>query len=241
MSANLPIQNLLDRQVQAGSFAHAYLFVGPKETGKKELALSFAKKVLENEGLSSHPDFLHFDCAADSSAENVREFISRLSLKPFVAKQKFALISNIENLNVQGSNSLLKTLEEPAPGTIIVLTANTRKILPTIFSRCQVFNFNRKQTQKRQARTDVEGGGLVSIINFAGKDSTDRLLAINKFAELEEAELKQEIEDFIFESAGVLAAEPEKYTYLAAGLKAYEDLNTNKNKKLLLQGLMLKL
>src|SRR3989344_8980302 len=133
---NQNVRNILDRQLENGRLAHTYLFVGPKGTGKKSLADEFAGKILEmpprdeaSDSLLRHPDYSHFDCLVDGTAESVREFIGKIALKPFLAKRKFALISNIENLNPQGANALLKTLEEPPQNTVMVLTADTRKVL----------------------------------------------------------------------------------------------------------------
>lgn len=246
------IKNILEKQLENGRLAHAYLFAGPKGTGKKALALEFARKIIDTGNLSAHPDYFFLDCAQDASAESVREFIGRIFLKPFLAKRKFALLSNIENLNIQGANALLKTLEEPPQSTVIVLTADTRKILPTIISRCQVFSFNRLVASSSNRITTppldkLEGpllekeGIAPQLIDFTDKPLAERLLAINGLADLEEAELKSSIEDFIYESATRLSSAPEKYIHLATGLKAYEDLNTNKNRKLILQGLLTKI
>ena len=234
------IKNILDRQIQTGRFPHAYLFVGPKGSGKKTMATDLAKKLLGTENLAVHPDFSEFSAEAEASAESVREFTIRMGMKPFVAKLKFALMANIENMTSQGANALLKTLEEPPENTVMVLTANVRKVLPTIFSRCQVFNFNPPSLKLRRA-SPGQADSDSSIFDFAGKSLSERLLAINTFSDLEESDLKQRIEDFINHCAHRLSAEPQKYVQLAAGLKAYEDLDTNKNRKLILQGLMVKI
>jgi DNA polymerase III delta prime subunit len=188
--------------------------------------------------LAVHPDFSEFSAEAEASAESVREFTIRMGMKPFVAKLKFALMTNIENLTSQGANALLKTLEEPPENTVMVLTANLRKVLPTIFSRCQVFNFNRRGSH---ADANADHTPEVKISDYAGKSLAEKLLAVNTFSDLEESDLKQRIEDFINHCAQRLSAEPQKYVQLAAGLKAYEDLDTNKNRKLILQGLMVKI
>src|SRR3989344_1069017 len=94
------IRKILQKQLENDRLPHAYLFLGPKGTGKKNLAEEFAKQILETNNLSTHADFALLDCSAGASAESVREFIARVSLKPFIAKRKFALVSNIENLNV---------------------------------------------------------------------------------------------------------------------------------------------
>lgn len=234
---NSYIKNILDKQIENGRLAHAYLFVGPKFVDKIDLVLGFAKKIIASENLKNHPDFSELDCLDDISIEMVRDFIGRIALRPFVAKKKFALISNIENLNIQSSNALLKTLEEPAENTVLVLTANTRRVLSTIVSRCQVFNINYRLIKDLKRKNNESA----QIIDYAGKSLSERLLAINKFAELEEVDFKQVIENFVYDSAESLFLKPQKYNYLSAGLKAYEDLNTNKNKKLILQGLFMKI
>lgn len=276
------IKKILNKQFEAGKLAHAYLFVGPKGTGKKSLAKELAEKVLglrlsdEDAGnlnrpvgtfsspaegvLKRHPDYYQLDCSQDASAETVREFVDRMALKPFLSKRKFALLSHLENLNAQGVNALLKTLEEPPQNTVIVLTANTGRILPTILSRCQVFSFNRALTslsprlhqggeagigglrQEEEARVgDLNQDRRMKLADFAGKSLAERLLAINQFADLEEEGLKNSIEDFIYESADDLHQHPENYHRLTAGLKAFEDLGTSKNRKLVLQGLLRKI
>lgn len=273
---NQQIKNILEKQFAVDRLSHAYLFVGPKGVGKRSLAVELAGKVLgiassdedsvtssvpkvrdisplkgekNIEVLLRHPDYSQLDCLQDASAESVREFIGRMALKPFAAKRKFALIANIENLNAFGANALLKTLEEPSANTVIVLTANTRRVLPTIISRCQVFNFNRNADPSRVVNTTPsrsESGhpslaGGEKIADFAGKSLSERLIAINQLADLEENDLKEGIETFIYESADALYQNPQDYARLAAGLKAFEDLNTNKNRKLIMQGLFMRI
>jgi len=136
------IKNILNKQLSAGVFPHAYLFIGPQEVGKRTLALEFAQKILGTHNLANHPDFLELNQETEITMEPALAFIGRLSLKPFVGKYKVAIINNAENLNQQSGNALLKTLEEPSDSTIIILVAGFGKILPTIYSRCQIFNFN---------------------------------------------------------------------------------------------------
>ena len=136
------IKNILEKQLSAGVFPHAYLFVGPQGVGKKALGLELAQKILGAENVTGHPDFLLLDVEGEIKMESALEFISRLSLKPFIGKYKVAIINNAENLNQQSGNALLKTLEEASGSTIIILVAGFGKLLPTIVSRCQTFNFH---------------------------------------------------------------------------------------------------
>jgi DNA polymerase III delta prime subunit len=135
------IKNLLGRQLAGQKFSHAYLFRGPAGVGKRFLALEFAKKLLQTGELANHPDFEILDSAGEITLEQALAFSQRLSLKPFVAKKKVFVINHAQNLNSASGNALLKNLEEPSADTIIILVAEGA-VLPTIFSRCLVLNFN---------------------------------------------------------------------------------------------------
>jgi len=136
------VKNILDKQLLSGKLPHAYLFSGPEAVGKKSLALEFARKVLNTEKLENHPDFQILDTEGEIVMEQALDFISKMSYKPFLAAKKIAVINNAQNLNTQSGNALLKTLEEPSDSSVIILIAGPGKILPTIFSRCQVLNFS---------------------------------------------------------------------------------------------------
>src|SRR6185369_16832179 len=135
------VKSILEKQLAQGRFPHAYLFGGPEGLGKKQLALKFAQKILQTEKVLSHPDFQILDLEGEIGMESVLDFISGLSFKPFAGSHKVAVVNNAQNLNTQSSNALLKTLEEPAGGTIIILISSTTQLLATIVSRCQVFSF----------------------------------------------------------------------------------------------------
>ena len=128
---------ILERHLSSLALPHAYLFSGQEGVGKQSLALEFAKKLLKTDNLQNHPDFQIIDVQGEIIMDNIHDFISRLSLKPFVAKKKVAIINNAENLNPQSGNALLKTLEEPSADTVIILVSSG-KLLPTIVSRCQI-------------------------------------------------------------------------------------------------------
>lgn len=150
---------LLDRE---GRLAHAYLFVGPKDVGKKATALAVAR-VLNCEDRAgakalpcgecsscrrissgSYPDVLLLDKGENQSIRisDVRELINRIQLRAFEARKKIFVIQDIEDLSLEGANALLKTLEEPAPDSLLILTTSVpEKNLATIRSRCQTVRF----------------------------------------------------------------------------------------------------
>lgn len=136
------VKEILEKQLNTGFLPHAYFFSGPDGVGKKMLAMEFAQSVLKTENLQNHPDFQILDLEGEITIEPMLNFIGKLGYKPFSGSKKIAVINNAQNLNMQSGNALLKTLEEPSPTTVIVLIANSGKLLPTIVSRCQRFNFN---------------------------------------------------------------------------------------------------
>lgn len=136
------IKKILDRHINAYDFAHAYLFLGAEGLGKKTIALEFAKKILDSENLFIHPDFLLIDEQTEITIDSVLKIIEFSGLSPFYGKKKVIIVNNADLLNIQASNAFLKTLEEPKNSNIFILISS-RKLLPTITSRCQFFSFNR--------------------------------------------------------------------------------------------------
>ena len=135
------VKKILDQQLASGRFPHAYLFFGPEGAGKKTLAWELAGKILRTETLNAHPDFFSLETEGEIVMEEARRFLKTLSFKPFFGSHKVAVINNAQNLNLQSSNALLKSLEEPSLSNVIILVASGR-LLPTIVSRCQKLNFN---------------------------------------------------------------------------------------------------
>src|SRR5438876_12274870 len=139
----------------AGRLAHAYCLIGEEGIGKTALARALAEELLLGKGqpsrLEVHPDFWSDDRAEAISIDEIRFHPERgaqahdqslqqfLSLKPFVAPLRVALLANAERMTEAAQNCLLKTLEEPPPNTVLVLTtAYPDHLLPTCLSRCQL-------------------------------------------------------------------------------------------------------
>ncbi|MBF0619787.1 MAG: DNA polymerase III subunit delta', partial [Candidatus Omnitrophica bacterium] len=151
----------LSRLNAAGKLAHAYLFTGPRGIGKAETALALAQVVNCAEGgtdvLScgcascrkiaggNHPDIYIVEKLEDKSEiliDQLRALMSRLELRAAEAKVKVAIIKDAELLRLEAANAFLKTLEEPRPGTLLILTtADPRNVLGTIASRCHEARF----------------------------------------------------------------------------------------------------
>ena len=139
--------------------AHAYLLVGPQDSGKTQTALSLAQIVnCENETIlpclecpsckkiasGNHPDvhILGTDEMESIKIEEIRFLLSRAQLMAYEAKHKVFIIRNIELMTLEAANALLKTLEEPAPNTLMILTTSVPELnLDTIKSRCHTVKF----------------------------------------------------------------------------------------------------
>jgi len=149
---------LLREAVSNNKVGHAYLFRGPDGVGKKRAAITFAAFLNCNNRTDdacgrcsscrkyiagSHPDLIHI--APDGAAikiGQVRELKHQLAFPPLEAATRVIILEDIHTMRREAANSLLKTLEEPAPDNLLVLTADqSGAILPTIISRCQVIPF----------------------------------------------------------------------------------------------------
>src|SRR3989338_9980465 len=148
--------DLLGSAISKKRLAHGYLFTGPEGVGKFTVAKKFAQALLclENSAcdacgqcksiaLANNADLTIIDLKSKAiKIEDIRELIYKLSLKPYMAAFKVAIINDAQNLTMEAANALLKNLEEPKGGTVIVLVTSNSKALPsTIVSRLQKINF----------------------------------------------------------------------------------------------------
>lgn len=154
------IKKVLQNSVAAGSVAHAYLFTGPRGTGKTSSARIFARAINCLKPAKGEPcnvceiciqfldaktlDFVEIDAASNTGIENVREIIETLKFFPSLAKYKVFVIDEIHMLSKGAFNALLKTLEEPPEHAIFILaTTEIHKVPATVISRTQRFDFRR--------------------------------------------------------------------------------------------------
>ena len=175
------ITRTLLNALAAGRVSHAYLFCGPRGTGKTSSGRILSKAVnciKPEDGGKGEPcnecamcrsisegralDVIEIDAASHTGVDDVRELIERVAYAPAQAKYKVYIIDEVHMLSTNASNALLKTLEEPPPQVIFILaTTETHKVLPTIISRCQRFDFHRlsqKDTEEKLSRiTQAEG------------------------------------------------------------------------------------
>ncbi|MBI2038361.1 MAG: hypothetical protein HYT19_00360 [Candidatus Nealsonbacteria bacterium] len=130
----------LKQSAEKGRLSHAYLFSGPSQVGKKTAALEFASQLH-----CSFPDLILVEPDSESGEieiSQIRDLIWKLSLRPYAAPFKVAIINLAQTMNQESQNCFLKTLEEPRKDTLLILIAEYQKsLLPTILSRCQIINF----------------------------------------------------------------------------------------------------
>ncbi len=144
------ITSFLEKSLKNEQTSHAYLFYGPAHLGKKTVAEKFSEAVL-GQPILNHPDVYlvgrersekENKLAKNISIEQVRELLRKLSLSSFLNSYKIGIIEEAETLSTEAANSLLKTLEEPTPKTVIILLSTSVSALPaTIISRCQALKF----------------------------------------------------------------------------------------------------
>ena len=154
------ITSTLKNAIERGQLAHAYLFCGPRGVGKTTCARIFAKAIncmnpngaeacnecescrSFNEGRSLNIHEL--DAASNNSVDDIRALIEQVRIMPQIGKYSLFIIDEVHMLSQQAFNAFLKTLEEPPKHAIFILaTTEKHKIIPTILSRCQVYDFNR--------------------------------------------------------------------------------------------------
>lgn len=153
------IVQTLKNALKENKIAHAYLFCGPRGTGKTSMARLFAKALNCSNGLGnqcnncdnckqitngSHPDVFEIDAASNSSVDNVRKLIEEIAFAPIMGRYKVYIIDEVHSLSGSAFNALLKTLEEPPSNVVFILaTTEPNKVLPTIMSRVQRFDFSK--------------------------------------------------------------------------------------------------
>jgi DNA polymerase-3 subunit gamma/tau len=160
-----PVTQTLRHAVESGKIAHAYLFCGPRGTGKTSMARILAKAVNCPNQAGGEPcnacdmcrsitegralDVIEIDAASNRGIDEIRSLREKANYAPSLAHYKVYIIDEVHMLTEAACNALLKTLEEPPPHVIFVLaTTEAHKVIATIVSRCQRFNFHRlRQTE----------------------------------------------------------------------------------------------
>ena len=183
------VTTTLKNALHTDKVAHAFLFCGPRGVGKTSCARILAKAInCQNPGEDHEPcnkcdscqsfnenasfNIIELDAASNNKVEHIRQLNEQVRFQPQQGKFKVFIIDEVHMLTTQAFNAFLKTLEEPPPYAIFILaTTEKHKILPTILSRCQIFDFHRIQV------ADM-AGHLASISSQEGLQSEDEALRL---------------------------------------------------------------
>ena len=160
------ITDTLEHAIGENQLAQALLFCGPRGVGKTTCARILARKINEKDGSVSEDGFAYniyeLDAASNNSVDDIRELIDQVRFAPQVGKYKVYIIDEVHMLSSAAFNAFLKTLEEPPAHAIFILaTTEKHKIIPTILSRCQIYDF------KRITIEDIQG----HLRNIAQKEN----------------------------------------------------------------------
>lgn len=232
--------DLLARSLDRGRIAHAYLFSGPGEVGKRTVARAFAGALLGDDApLDRHPDFIFVERNTDPKTgvrktgitiEQIRDLRGRLAMGAFMNGWRAAIIDDAHLMNVESANALLKSLEEPHPRTLLILIASSDDaVLPTIRSRCQVIRFGRVSTDRIVAALGQRGvageeARLYARLAdgrpgraFALADGRERLADMRELREQLLGMLDASLTDRVMTMEKLV---PQKLTFIEAGERA---------------------
>ena len=204
------VVQILKNSIKENKIAHAYLFSGPRGTGKTSTARILAKSIncLDNKNgvacgkcanciaFNGNPDIIEIDAASNNGVDEIRELINNIKIMPTSLKYKVYIIDEVHMLSQSAFNALLLTLEEPPEHVIFILaTTNIESVPITILSRCQRFDFKRISNSDLlnqlkyvcdSENISYDEDGLVEIANLADGGLRDALSILDQLSKNEE-------------------------------------------------------
>lgn len=205
------VKKALTNAIELNKVAHAYLFTGPRGTGKTSTARILAKSLNCVEGPTIHPcgkcpscldiinstpiDVIEIDAASNRSVNDAQNILEKIQYAPVNGKYKIYIIDEVHMLTTQAFNALLKTLEEPPENVVFILaTTEVHKVLDTIKSRCQRFDFKRITTEDivnhlkyvaKRENINIEDDALLTIAKNAAGGMRDSLALLDQLSVLD--------------------------------------------------------
>ena len=209
------IKQTLQNAVAQGTFAHAYLFTGPRGTGKTSVARIFARAINCLHASNGEPDnscaickqfldgtsldLIEIDAASNTGVENIRDITEHLKFSPTQAKYKVFIIDEVHMLSKGAFNALLKTLEEPPAHAVFILaTTEVHKVPATVTSRTQRFDFHKLDSNKllahlkeiaKQEKIVIDDQSLQLVVNAAEGSGRDALSILDKLSSFGKVDL----------------------------------------------------
>ena len=197
----LPLNNAL----KDNKISHAYLFAGPRGTGKTSVARIFAHEInsFKYELEDDYTDIIEIDGASNRGIDDIREIREKAMIKPTVGKYKVYIIDEVHMLTREAFNALLKTLEEPPKHVVFIMaTTDLNKVPATILSRAQVYNFKlvsseiilkHLQNICEKEKIDIDTEALKIVVKRGGGSFRDSLSLLDQISTLSDEKITREM------------------------------------------------
>ena len=195
----------LTHALESGQISHAYLFIGPRGTGKTSVARIFAHAVngFDYQIEDHYLDIIEIDAASNTGVDNIRELREKAAIAPTTGRYKVYIIDEVHMLSKSAANALLKTLEEPPAHVIFILaTTDAHKVPITIASRTQAFTFKLadSETMQQHLRTiadaeqlPITDDALALIVRRGGGSFRDSLSLLDQISTLSDQEITADV------------------------------------------------